>query len=268
MPARADEQDRILAQILGCPVCHAPLDDAQCPVCGRRYPDRHYAPVPPPDRDVRAKWGLWEQLQANGAEVYDGDPAGNLSVGDRGDARAFAEFAQLTGWVLDVGCGPQALPSYAGGDHFVGIDPLAGGRREFAFVQGIAEYLPFRDGVFDRVLFATSLDHMLSPQRAIAEARRVIKPDGLVCVWHGEPPLPPERSWRDRVRQYVGGGPRPLGYKTPRGAADPFHVSHPRFATILQWLRDGGLAVDREHRDEIGNCHVAARRTDSRSYGG
>ena len=67
-----------------------PSRDARCTACARSYPDGDYTPVPPPDRDVQSKWGLWEQLQANGAEVYDGDPVGNLSVGDRQDARAFA----------------------------------------------------------------------------------------------------------------------------------------------------------------------------------
>jgi SAM-dependent methyltransferase len=258
----AGTQGSMLAEILGCPVCHAPLPDARCTACGRSYPDGNYTPVPPPDRDVQSKWVLWEQLQANGAEVYDGDPAGNLSVGDRQDARAFAEFARLKGRVLDVGCGPQGLPSYSGGDQFVGIDPLRGGRREFVFVQGIAEYLPFRDGVFDRVLFATSLDHMLSPQRALAESRRVLKPDGLVCVWHGEPVPPMRRVWRERLSQLIRGGSTLLGYRTPRGAVDPFHFSHPQFATVLQWLADAGLTVEREHRDEVGNCLVAARRSD------
>lgn len=256
----AGTQGAMLAEILGCPVCHAPIAGARCAACGRSYPDGNYTPVPPPDRDVQSRWGLWEQLQANGAEVYDGDPAGNLSVGDRQDARAFAEFALLKGRVLDVGCGPQALPSYSGGEQFVGIDPLRGGHREFAFVQAIAEYLPFRDGVFDRVLFATSLDHMLSPQRALAESRRVLKPDGLVCVWHGEPRTPERRSWRERASRRIRGGSTLLGYRTPRGAVDPFHFSHPRFATVLQWLTDAGLTVDREHRDEVGNCLVAARR--------
>jgi SAM-dependent methyltransferase len=253
-----------LAEILACPVCHASPTGDRCTACGRSYPDGDYTPVPPPDRDVRSKWGVWEQLQANGAEVYDGDPANHLSVGPRQDARAFAEFAQLTGRVLDVGCGPQPVPSYAGGDQFVGIDPLRGGPREFAFVQGIAEYLPFRDGIFDRVLFATSLDHMLSPQRALAEARRVLAPDGLVCLWHGEPPPAPRRSWRERISRRRRGGPTVLGYATPGGAVDPFHVSHPRLATVLRWVADAGLTVQREQRDEIGNCLVAASRSDER----
>ena len=61
-------------------------------------------------------------------------------------------------------------------ERFVGVDPLRGAQpRAFAFAQAIAEYLPFRDGVFDRVLFATSIDHVLLPELALAEARRVSK---------------------------------------------------------------------------------------------
>jgi SAM-dependent methyltransferase len=251
----AGTQASMLAEILGCPVCHATLADARCTACGRACPDGDHTP----DNGLKPTWGLWEQPLANGAEVYDGDPVNNLSVGDRKDARAFAEFSRLTGRVLDVGCGPQARPSYAEADQFVGIDPLRGGDREFAFVQGIAEYLPFRDDVFDRVLFATSLDHMLSPKRALAEARRVLKPDGLVCVWHGEPPPPRRLPLKERVRRLIQ-RPTVLGYRTPRGAVDPFQSSHPRFATVLQWLTEAGLTVEREHRDQVGNCLVAARK--------
>ena len=73
----------------------------------------------------------------------------------------------------------------------VGIDPLRGERsREFEFVQGLAEYLPFRDRTFDRVLFATSIDHVLVPELALAEAYRVTRLRGWVCVWLGEVPTP------------------------------------------------------------------------------
>ena len=61
----AGTQASMLAEILGCPVCHATVADARCTACGRSYPNGDYTPVPPPDADVQAKWGLWEQLQAN-----------------------------------------------------------------------------------------------------------------------------------------------------------------------------------------------------------
>src|SRR5439155_20161971 len=117
--------------------------------------------LPPPDKVLQAKWSLWEELQANGEHSYTTAPEENLSVGARNDVARFAEFCDMRGAVLDVGCGPQIRPSYAGADRFVGIDPLRGERRrDFDFVQGIGEYLPFRDDSFDQVLFATSLDHL------------------------------------------------------------------------------------------------------------
>jgi len=166
-----------LTTILVCPVCRCSAlhtTPPECPSCGRRYAlDRGHlnlTPVPPPDGDVLEKWDLWQKLQDNGLASYEHAPDENLSVGKRRDAQAYATFCHLDGCMtLDVGCGPQRLPSYGAGQgrRFVGIDPLPGvEERDFHFVQAIAEYLPFRDGVFDRVLFDTSLDHFLNPQRA------------------------------------------------------------------------------------------------------
>ena len=118
-------------------------------------------------------------------------------MGERDDTRAYARFSDLRGRVLDIGCGPQAMPSYAAefDGEFVGIDPLLGAQpREFEFVKGLAEYLPFVDGCFDRVLFGTSIDHLLSPQMSILSAARVIRPGGAVSVWHGEADPQPTRS--------------------------------------------------------------------------
>ncbi|MGH2901452.1 MAG: methyltransferase domain-containing protein, partial [Solirubrobacteraceae bacterium] len=191
-----------LREILACPVCHAALDGPACAACGRAYAEAggvlDLTPVPPPDAEVLGRWQLWEALQANGERAYVTDPPSSLSVGERADARAFAAFARLDGLVLDVGCGPQARPSYADGmsGELVGIDPLTGEQpRRFQFVKGIAEYLPFAGATFDRVLFATSIDHVLSPSLAVADARRVTKPGGEVIVWLGEPaPAPALRA--------------------------------------------------------------------------
>ena len=120
-------------------------------------------PVPPPDPEVQKRWGLWEALQENGERAYEFDPPSSLAVGERdSDTRAYARFSDLRGRVLDIGCGPQAMPSYAAefDGEFVGIDPLLGAQpREFEFVKGLIEILPFADGCFDRVLFCTPDPH-------------------------------------------------------------------------------------------------------------
>ena len=106
----------MLAEVLACPVCHAALAKTACTGCGRTFGRDegalNFTPVPPPDARVQARWPLWGQLQANGEQAYEIDPPSSLSVGVRADAQAFAEFSDLQGLVLDVGCGVQALPSY------------------------------------------------------------------------------------------------------------------------------------------------------------
>jgi len=286
-----------LADILACPTCHGALDGVVCTGCGRSYASRDgvldLTPVPPPDAEVLERWDLWEALQANGESAYEIDPPNNLSLGEREDVRAFARFAQLEGRVLDVGCGPQALPSYAtqqAGD-FVGIDPLMGEQpRRFAFVKGIAEYLPFADAAFDRVLFATSIDHVLSPRLAVGEAARVTKPGGAVVVWVSEPAGP--RSPRERavsaVRMLTRGELRALAravrsalpertrpddgtmrvrtagatmtFKVPDGAIDAFHFMHPDAALVEQWMVAAGLEVEAIERPLPGHCFIRARR--------
>jgi SAM-dependent methyltransferase len=258
-----------------CPVCHAPVAtngsaDVTCPSCGRQYADREgsfdFTPNPPPDPDVQEKWSLWEQLQHNFMVAATELPEHNLSLGRRKDARAFAAFADLRGVVLDVGCGPQREPSYfvGGGGEFVGIDPVRGERdRSFIFAQGIGEYLPFADGTFDRILFATSLDHVLSPVRTLVEARRVLTPTGTINIWFGEvdesgePPsvgarlkdavAHPGQAVRNLQTRLRGTAPPPPAYEQtlamPEGAIDLYHFVHLSRPLVSEWLEQAGLTV-------------------------
>jgi SAM-dependent methyltransferase len=256
--------------LLVCSVCHGSLHDiadrdgVACASCGREFRRRDgtldLTPLPPPDEVLQAKWSLWERLQANGEHSYVTEPQWSLSVGERSDVARFAEFCDMRGTVLDVGCGPQARPSYAGADRFVGIDPMRGEReRDFDFVQGIGEYLPFHDDSFDRVLFATSLDHLLDPVRALREAARVLRPDGTIEIWSGELPDPPTfaQSAMHALRLLGRGDVRELargvrnriapsrtteaGYRVPPGAVDAFHFFHPTQAGVDRMIAEAGL---------------------------
>lgn len=270
--------------LIACPVCHgdvaADADGWRCVACSRRYGGDHrldLTPNPPPDDDLRAKWPLWEQLQANFLAAATAVPEHSLSVTERPDADAFARFCRFSGIVLDIGCGTQRLPTYADTSacRFVGIDPLPGEpERAFEFVQGIGEYLPFRSDALDQVLFATSLDHMLVPPRAIAEAARVIRPGGAVNVWFGELDRPHGGAVQrvaGRVRALAG---RALGraeasedapaepdyiarLEQPEGAVDKFHVAHPGEPEIAAWFAAAGLeTADVERVDYAGGCFM------------
>lgn len=89
---------------------------------------------------------------------------------------------------LDIGCGALRLPFYmkiADRVKFTGIDPYDGYERDFDFIAGIAENIPFENNIFDAVLFATSLDHVINPRIAIHEAGRVLKNEGYLFIWTG-----------------------------------------------------------------------------------
>src|SRR5947207_6839246 len=89
--------------------------------------------------------------------------------------------------VLDVGCGPGYVSAAVTerGAIAVGIDfsrEMVGiAKRMFPqieFREGDAQKLPFTDASFDRVLTNFALLHLAAPERACAEACRVLKPGG------------------------------------------------------------------------------------------
>jgi SAM-dependent methyltransferase len=100
--------------------------------------------------------------------------------------------------VVDVGCGAgRAVAELAGrGVHAVGVDPdpwmLTAARERWPaaeFREGGAEDLPFADGSMDGYR-ADKVFHLLrEPGRAVAEARRVLRPGGRIVLvgqdWDG-----------------------------------------------------------------------------------
>jgi SAM-dependent methyltransferase len=97
---------------------------------------------------------------------------------------------QLTGSILDVGCGNgERLDLFreAGWGSSVGADPdpaavetgLKAGRD---LRIGTAESLPFPDCEFDAVSMHHVIEHVTSVERAIVEAKRVIKAGGVLSI--------------------------------------------------------------------------------------
>ena len=89
--------------------------------------------------------------------------------------------------VLDLGCGPGYVSAAVAerGAIPTGLDfsneMVAIAREKFPGIQfreGDAQNLPFADSTFDRVLANFALLHLADPERACAEAQRVLKPGG------------------------------------------------------------------------------------------
>jgi ubiquinone/menaquinone biosynthesis C-methylase UbiE len=160
----------------------------------------------------------------------------------------FARFAELSGWVLDMGCGPQEWPSYfdphAEGTRFVGIDPLiADAPAAYPRVRALAEYCPFVDDVFDRVLLATTLDHFVDPRAALRQAIRVLRRSGFIAVWlgHKRADAPPPA-----VSNPVYGS-----LTIPAGGEDLFHIQRIGPREVVPLFASVGLEVSREEQHRV-----------------
>jgi SAM-dependent methyltransferase len=141
--------------------------------------ERHFG-----KRNYRA----WRALQVEAEASYAVRTEGHFSVDHYQPARDFGKLlARFSGEWLDVGCGKLTKPAYMKDAHsinFFGIDPMPlTAQREFPFVQGMGDFLPFNHATFDGVMFASSLDHCIVPLQALEEARRVLKADGTLLVW-------------------------------------------------------------------------------------
>jgi ubiquinone/menaquinone biosynthesis C-methylase UbiE len=107
---------------------------------------------------------------------------------------------RVGGRVLDVGCGTGALTRLLAGwpgiGEVVGLDPapafLAKAREHtrdlphVAFQEGDGRALPFDGSAFDIVVFDSVLSHISEPDRALAEAFRVLRPGGVLGAFDGD----------------------------------------------------------------------------------
>jgi ubiquinone/menaquinone biosynthesis C-methylase UbiE len=134
---------------------------------------------------------IWFELFENARQEYLERPTESLSTSKNTGAESFRRFVGIhsepADHVLDVGCGPHAIPHYLSGHGFqrvAGIDPLPGfEKRLLEFARGFAEFLPWPDNEFDSVTIGTSLDHVLSLDMALGEVVRVLRPTGKCLIW-------------------------------------------------------------------------------------
>jgi SAM-dependent methyltransferase len=128
----------------------------------------------------------------------------------------------LSGTAIDVACGTglstRALAEL--GFDAIGVDvapemvAIARASTELPFARGAAEHLPVRSGAVDLISVGSGV-HWFDREAFDREARRVLRPGGLVVLYeHAAPHLPEDESFVEWIRSvYIVRYPTP-----PRGA--------------------------------------------------
>jgi SAM-dependent methyltransferase len=153
--------------------------------------------------------------------------------------------------VLDVATGPGYVSERAAarGARAVGID-LAEGMLELARqrVRGVellladAEELPFDDASFDAVVGGFVINHLPHPQRALAEATRVLVSGGQVAfsVWD----RPERMRVMGVVKEAIETAGVDRGDALPAGGPDPYRFADEgEFRALLEAAGLVGVAV-------------------------
>lgn len=184
------------------------------------------------ERLAPLNFAAYERCLSVGTESYKGLPPESCSTERHPQAMLFRAFVRpyLAGNVLDIGCGPQPIPSYLI-DHpvskIVGIDPVSTQEdHPFRFVSGFGEFLPFEDGVFDCAILGTTLDHYYLLDRGLSEVARVLKPGGRFLAWITE----------------FAGAPAYDPYSAPMQPFDDEHMYHIDRAWFLPLMASLGFA--------------------------
>jgi ubiquinone/menaquinone biosynthesis C-methylase UbiE len=142
--------------------------------------------------------------------------------------------------VLDLGCGSGRIgaPFVAAGDKYVGVDLSSGMLREFMqralarLVQADGQQIPFREAAFDAVLLMQIFGGLRGWRKVIAEARRVLRPDGALLV--GRTSMPAD-GVDARMKQRLAAILHELEIQQDRANAR---------ADIIQWLESNARRLE------------------------
>ena len=176
-----------------------------CSSCHREYPINEGIPNMLPDelrlqkkpkqgswREWGKRLGLFKQRMKGWKEE---DSRKTITIYDE----LLRHFCPIKGSALEVGSGNGVVRHFLDRNaEYWGIDPDKDWilhplhsfmedtfpclKEPFPFIQGVGEYLPFKDESFDNVIIAATLDHVNSPLQVFEESYRVLKSKGQMLL--------------------------------------------------------------------------------------
>ena len=177
--------------------------------------------------------------------------AGDRAYEDRVEAIALSRLLPAFGKILlEVGAGAgRNTPRYQGFERIVLVDysltqleqaqERLGRTARYLFIAADAYRLPFVPGLFDAATMIRTLHHMAEPQRALAQVRMVLQPQGIFIL---------EYANKQNLKAIVR-------YLSRRQSWNPFSQQPVEFAAlnfdfhpraIHQWLEAENFMVQRQ----------------------
>lgn len=181
------------------------------------------------------------------APSFDRDRAFPNGVAETIRAAILAAVSADRPRLLDLGAGTGRIgrPFVAAADDYVGVDLSLGMLREFTrrvgernghtphLAQADGQHLPFRDATFDAVMLIQVFGGMRGWRRLLAEARRVLRPDGTLVVGRS---VAPEDGVDARMKQCLASILNEM--KKPAGQTNAREDAQ-------RWLETGASGGDR-----------------------
>jgi ubiquinone/menaquinone biosynthesis C-methylase UbiE len=197
---------------------------------------------------------LFNQVLNNNAILsYNFLKEGSLSLSTRGDVLSFQRYilSQISfGKILDVGCGILKVPGYLDferkeGFEFYGIDPIDDKSFKGIRITGCAEFMPFPNGSFDAIVYATSLDHVCSLKKTVDETYRVLSRGGKIIIWMSDRSVSLFEKIKNMEELWMNRLILKFGFKKEKlRAVDPFHSYLENPKRIIRRMRKAKLILN------------------------
>jgi ubiquinone/menaquinone biosynthesis C-methylase UbiE len=192
------------------------------------------------------------------------------------------DHIRMSGRVLDVGGGAGTVRHFLPeGTEFVSVDPFIDYEKGIGplkrsaypclghhlnFIAACAEFLPFQAGSFGWVHMRSMLDHVQSPDLAVMEARRVLRPDGrLVIGLYVDGGKSGKRTLDRQLKEIARTALVAVGFTRYRD----HHTFHPTFANLVKIITDNGFSIEDVYWQPQwkGNvCYVTAQVANGSTY--